>query len=60
MELRLEIEPGSDPIAGVLIAGDPPVAHQFTGWLQLTELITAAVGRTPDEDPPPEQRHEVR
>ena len=51
MQLRLEIEPGSDPIRGALISGDPPVSQPFTGWLQLTELIADAHRAGRPEDP---------
>lgn len=44
MELHLEIEPGSDPICGVLFVGDPIEPHPFTGWMQLAELIASASG----------------
>jgi len=52
MDLRIEIETGSEPIRGVLHAGDPAVAHPFVGWMGLVELIAAAVtniGESPPE-----------
>jgi hypothetical protein len=50
MELRIEIEPGSDPIRGVLHASGPGPGHPFVGWMDLVDLI--AVAADLDESPP--------
>jgi hypothetical protein len=50
MDLRIEIEPGSDPIRGVLHSGDPSLGHPFVGWMGLVELIAAAAAEL-DETP---------
>lgn len=39
--LHLEIEPGSDPIAGSIGAPDEE-PRSFNGWIELTEAIEAA------------------
>jgi hypothetical protein len=39
--LHLEIEAGSDPIAG-LIGGPDEELRSFSGWIELTEAIEAA------------------
>jgi hypothetical protein len=39
--LHLEIEPGSDPIAGS-IRGPDEEPKSFSGWIELTEAIEAA------------------
>lgn len=41
MELRIEIEPGSDPIEGVVHREGAP-SERFVGWMGLVELIVAA------------------
>jgi hypothetical protein len=38
----LEIDLGRDPISGRLVDQDD-VAHRFTGWVGLTQVIGAAV-----------------
>jgi hypothetical protein len=40
IHVALELDPGADPIAGVLRppAGEP---QPFTGWLELTQLLEA-------------------
>lgn len=50
MDLRIEIRPGSDPISGVVHAGDPPTSRPFTGWMGLVDRISAAVAEA-DENP---------
>lgn len=52
MDLRIEIEPGSDPIRGVLHSGDPALGHPFVGWMGLVELIAAAadLGESPSDE----------
>lgn len=52
MEVRIAIEPGSDPIAGVVHLGDPPTPRPFVGWMALVELIRVAasdVGQSPSD-----------
>jgi hypothetical protein len=39
--LHLEIQPGSDPIAGS-IGGPDEEPRSFSGWIELTEAIEAA------------------
>jgi len=50
VDLRIEIRPGSDPISGVVHAGDPPTSRPFTGWMGLVDRISAAVAEA-DENP---------
>lgn len=40
--LTLHIDLGSEPVAGTL-AGRPGVAHAFTGWTQLGQVVAAAI-----------------
>jgi len=51
MELRIEIEPGTDPIRGLLRTDPEGAAQEFVGWLNLVELIAAAaeIGELPAE-----------
>jgi hypothetical protein len=43
IHVDLELEPGSEPIAGELaVADDQPVA--FVGWMQLTRLLDRIAG----------------
>lgn len=48
MDLRIEIEPGSDPIRGVLRTDVDDPGQPFVGWMGLVELI-AATTTNPDE-----------
>ena len=57
MDLRIEIEPGSDPIRGVLHSGDPTLGHAFVGWMGLVELIATAaanIGESPSGEGDPD------
>ena len=56
MDLRIEIEPGSDPIRGVLHSGDPSLGHRFVGWMGLVELIASATGNLGESPSDQEQR----
>jgi len=41
ISLRLELDPGSEPISGRLVAADGS-AEEFTGWLALAAAIEHA------------------
>ena len=43
--LRLELEPGSEPISGRLVAADGTLV-EFTGWLELAAAIEQAARGT--------------
>ena len=49
--LRLDVDPGADPIRGVLTTADG-APHAFEGWLGLA----AEIERTLRGSPPPEVR----
>lgn len=51
MELRIEIEPGTDPIRGVVRTDDAETPQEFVGWMGLVDLIAAAaeIGQSPAE-----------
>jgi len=41
ISLRLELDPGSEPISGLLVAADES-AVEFNGWLELAAAIERA------------------
>jgi hypothetical protein len=51
VNLSLELEPGSDPIAG-RVAGPDGTFAEFTGWLELTQALEAARQVSPRPDTP--------
>jgi hypothetical protein len=62
IQLLIELESDSQPIAGTIRQPPGGRAKAFAGWLQLTEMIEAA-RRAADQDPParpsatPNSRH---
>lgn len=42
LRLTLHIDLGSEPVAGTL-AERPGLAHAFTGWTQLGQVVAAAI-----------------
>jgi hypothetical protein len=51
IQLLIELESDSQPIAGTIRQPPDRRATAFAGWLQLTEIIEAA-RRSADQDPP--------
>ena len=52
----LDIEVGTDPIEGSL-ACEHAAPVEFTGWIELTQALNAALGaRRRESDPPPAAR----
>lgn len=55
MELRIEIEPGTDPIRGRVHGAPSAPSQSFVGWMGLVELIAAAADldeSAPEAEPP--------
>jgi hypothetical protein len=50
----IEVDPASEPIAGVIHDGSGP-GRPFAGWLELVALLEAARGPAPGPDSRPER-----